>query len=122
MVVVYMFVPLNNTLLLWLGFPLYLVLMLKFPPMGPFMTELFPTEVRGTAQGFCYNAGRAIGSLFPALVGYFAASAGLGVAIGILSAIAFGIMILMLLLLPETRDRSLDAIATGPVSTRGAAE
>ena len=86
------------------------------------MTELFPTEVRGTAQGFCYNAGRAIGSLFPSLVGYFAASAGLGASIGILSAVAFGIMIVMLLLLPETRGRSLDTIERAPISTRGAAE
>jgi len=33
--------------------------------MGPFMTELFPTAVRGDAQGFCYNSGRAIGVLLP---------------------------------------------------------
>ena len=32
---------------------------MKFPPMGPFMTELYPTEIRGTGQAFCYNAGRA---------------------------------------------------------------
>jgi sugar phosphate permease len=96
--------------------------MMKFPPMGPFMTELFPTEVRGTAQGFCYNAGRAIGSLFPSLVGYFAASAGLGTSIGILSAVAFGLMIIMLVLLPETRGRSLGSLESAPVSTRGAAE
>jgi sugar phosphate permease len=102
-------------MLLWLGIPLYLVLMMKFPPMGPFMTELFPTEVRGTAQGFCYNAGRAIGALFPSLVGYFAASAGLGTSIGILSAAAFGLMIIMLLLLPETRGRRLDAIGAAAI-------
>jgi MFS family permease len=115
MVVVYMFMPLTNGMLLWLGIPLYLVLMMKFPPMGPFMTELFPTEVRGTAQGFCYNAGRAIGALFPSLVGYFAASAGLGTSIGILSAAAFGLMIIMLLLLPETRGRRLDAIGAAAI-------
>jgi len=36
------------------------------------MTELFPTSVRGVAQGFCYNVGRGIGALFPALVGILA--------------------------------------------------
>jgi MFS family permease len=69
MILVYMFVPMGDTALLIVGVPLFVVFLMKFPPMGPFMTELFPTEVRGTAQGFCYNAGRAIGSLFPALVG-----------------------------------------------------
>ena len=34
------------------------------------MTELFPTAVRGTAQGFCYNASRAIGSFLPTTVGF----------------------------------------------------
>jgi hypothetical protein len=32
-----------------------MIFLMKFPPMGPFMTELYPTEVRGTAQGFCYS-------------------------------------------------------------------
>jgi MFS family permease len=107
MVIIYMFVPLNNEALFFMGIPLFIVLLMKFPPMGPFMTELFPTEVRGTAQGFCYNAGRAIGSVFPTLVGFVASDLGLGASIGILSAGAFGLMIVMLLLLPETRGRSL---------------
>ena len=65
-----MFVPMNDTWLLIIGVPLNVVLLMKFPPMGPFMTELFPTELRGNAQGFCYNSGRAIGSFFPTLVGF----------------------------------------------------
>jgi MFS family permease len=113
MVVVYMFVPLNNEALLFMGIPLYVVLLMKFPPMGPFMTELFPTEVRGTAQGFCYNAGRAIGSFFPTMVGYLSTDLGLGASIGILSASAFGLMIVMLLLLPETRGRNLAELDGG---------
>jgi MFS family permease len=125
MVCGYMFLPLNNELLFWLGIPLYVVLLMKFPPMGPFMTELFPTEVRGTAQGFCYNAGRAIGSFFPTMVGFAAGDLGLGASIGVLSAGAFGLMIVMLLLLPETYGRSiadLDAQHTRPASRRAAAQ
>src|ERR1700720_4110016 len=27
-------------------------ILMKFAPMGPFMTELYPTNIRGTGQGF----------------------------------------------------------------------
>ena len=80
---------------------------MKFPPMGPFMTELFPTAVRGKAQGFCYNAGRAIGSFLPTMVGFVSQSFSLGATIAVLSAFASGLTIVMLMLLPETRGRSL---------------
>ena len=110
MVAVYMVVPMDNTTLLFLGIPLFMILIMKFPPMGPFMTELYPTEVRGTGQGFCYNAGRGIGALFPALVGFLSDTMSLGAAIVVFSSIASGIMILMLLTLPETRGRSLASL------------
>ncbi len=111
MVLVFMFVPMSNEALLFLGIPLNIFLLIKFPPMGPFMTELYPTEVRGTGQGFCYNAGRAIGSFFPTMVGFVSEGMALGAVIAIFSTIAFGVMILMLLMLPETRGRSLGNIA-----------
>lgn len=69
-----------------------------------------PLRCRGTGQGFCFNAGRGIGALFPALVGFLAARLGLGVAIAAFSLAAYGIMILALLLLPETRGRQLLAL------------
>src|ERR1700751_5842968 len=78
MILIYMFVPMGNTALLLVGVPLFTIFLVKFPPMGPFMTELYPTEVRGTAQGFCYNAGRAIGSFFPTMVGFFSQGLSLG--------------------------------------------
>jgi hypothetical protein len=42
--------------------------------MGPFLTELFPTRIRGSGQGFCYNFGRAFGAAFPFLIGYVSQS------------------------------------------------
>jgi len=69
--------------------------------------------VRGTAQGFCYNAGRGIGALFPALVGFLSETMSLGAAIVVFSSLASGIMIVMLLTLPETRGRSLESLETG---------
>ena len=107
MVLIFMFAPVGNDALLWLGVPLNIALLMKFPPMGPFMTELFPTEVRGTAQGFCYNSGRAIGAFFPTVVGFVAAGWPLGLTIALFSSLASVIMIVMLMMLPETRGRSL---------------
>jgi hypothetical protein len=52
MVLLFLLVPMDNTALFWLGIPLNIVLLMKFPAMGPFMTELHPTEIRDTGQGF----------------------------------------------------------------------
>jgi MFS family permease len=112
-ILLYMFVPMGDTALLLAGLPLNIVLLMKFPPMGPFMTELFPTAVRGNAQGFCYNSGRAIGSFFPTMVGYVSESLGLGVTIAVFSAVASLLMIVALMLLPETRGRSLAELDGG---------
>ena len=107
---VYLFAPISNDWFLLVGFLLGYVSLIMFSPMGSFMTELYPTAVRGTGQGFCYNAGRGIGALFPALVGFLSARVGLGPAIAIFSLVAYGIMIAALLMLPETRGRSLQSL------------
>jgi sugar phosphate permease len=109
-----MFVPMDNTTLLFAGIPLFTIFLMKFPPMGPFMTELYPTAVRGTAQGFCYNAGRALGSFLPAIVGFVSQNLPLGATIALFSAFASAIMVVMLLLLPETRGRSLTSLEIEP--------
>jgi MFS family permease len=114
-ILLYMFVPMGDTALLFAGLPLFTVLLIKFPPMGPFMTELFPTGLRGNAQGFCYNSGRAIGSFFPTMVGYVSQTLPLGMTIAIFSAVASGLMIGMLMLLPETRGRDLASLETAAV-------
>ena len=116
-ILLYMFVPMGDSALLLAGVPLNVVLLMKFPPMGPFMTELFPTAVRGNAQGFCYNSGRAIGSFFPTMVGYVSQSLDLGTTIALFSAIASGLMIVMLMLLPETRGRSLAELDAAAIAS-----
>jgi MFS family permease len=121
MVLIFMLAPVSNQVLLFLGIPLNIILLTKFPPMGPFMTELFPTAVRGTAQGFCYNSGRAIGSLFPTAIGFMSQILPLGLSIAVLSALASGIMIVMLMLLPETRGRSLASLEAEPGAASPAA-
>jgi MFS family permease len=100
--------PIGNTTMLLLGFPLGFCANGIFAPMGPFLTELFPTHIRGTAQGFCFNVGRAIGALFPTLVGYLSATMELGQAIGLFTVGAYAILIAAALLLPETNGIELN--------------
>ncbi|MFC8510498.1 MFS transporter [Streptomyces sp. NPDC057411] len=95
-----------NTLLLVLGFPLGFCMSAIFSGFGSFLAELYPTPVRGTGQGLTYNTGRAVGALFPALVGFLAESWGVGGAL-VFGAVGYGLAVLALLGLPETRGREL---------------
>jgi MFS family permease len=99
----------TDGLMLVLGFPLGFFASGIFSGMGPLFTELFPTSVRGTGQGFCYNFGRGIAAAFPWLVGHVGDSIPLGEAIGIFAGGAYAIVIVAALLLPETRGNELDA-------------
>ncbi|MFD4157915.1 MFS transporter [Streptomyces hydrogenans] len=95
-----------NTLLLVLGFPLGFCMSAIFSGFGSFLAELYPTPVRGTGQGLTYNTGRAIGAVFPALVGFLSESWGVGGAL-VFGAVGYGIAVVALLGLPETRGKEL---------------
>jgi MFS family permease len=109
LVVLYTQLPITDTAMLFLGFPLGFFLSGIFSGMGALLSELFPSRVRGSGQGFCYNFGRAVGSLFPVLVGYFSKTMPLGEAIGILAGGAYMIVVVAALILPETRGKALVA-------------
>ncbi|MFE5796094.1 MFS transporter [Streptomyces sp. NPDC056503] len=96
----------SNTLLLVLGFPLGFCMSAIFSGFGSFLAELYPTPVRGTGQGLTYNTGRAIGAVFPTLVGFLSGSWGVGGAL-VFGAVGYGIAVLALLGLPETRGKEL---------------
>jgi MFS family permease len=106
-VLLYMVLPISDEVMLFLGFPLGFFPSGAFSPMGAFFSELFPTSLRGSGQGFAYNLGRGVGALFPALVGYFSAHMRLGAAIAVFSVAAYMLMALSVVLLPETRGRDL---------------
>ncbi|MGW7368477.1 MFS transporter [Streptomyces sp. NPDC054841] len=93
-------------LLLVLGFPLGFCMSAIFSGFGSFLAELYPTAVRGTGQGFTYNTGRAVGAFFPTLVGFLADSWGVGGAL-VFGAVGYGLAVVALLGLPETRGREL---------------
>jgi MFS family permease len=78
-----------------------------FSVFGAMLAELYPTSIRGTAQGTCYNAGRAVSALAPYSIGALADARGLGSALGFtaLFYLAAGALIWKL---PETRGRELD--------------
>ncbi len=108
LVVAYTTLPISDNLMLVLGFPLGFCASAYFSGLGAFFTEMFPTALRGSGQGFAYNFGRGIGALFPFLVGIFAQSMPLGQAITVFAVLAYGLFFAMALVMPETRGRVLD--------------
>jgi MFS family permease len=108
-VLLYTHVEFGAGTLLSLGFPLGFFASGIFSGMGAFFTELFPTRVRASGQGFSYNFGRGVGALFPTVVGYLSSTMPLGKAIGIFAAAAYTVLFLAALALPETRGKELSA-------------
>ncbi len=105
-VVAYTYLPIGNSVMLVLGFPLGFFASGVFSPIGAFFTELFPSRLRGSGQGFSYNFGRGIGALSPWLVGHLK-GVPIGQAMAIFAGSAYLIMILGTSLLPETRGKEL---------------
>jgi MFS family permease len=108
-ILLYTQLPLTNEVLWLLGFPLGFFSSGYFSGVGAFLTELYPTRLRGSGQGFCYNFGRGIGALFPFLVGALSTSTSLGNAIAIFAVAAYGVFFVAAFALPETRGRILHA-------------
>ncbi|GGF82586.1 sugar transporter [Azorhizobium oxalatiphilum] len=74
---------------------------------APTFAELFPTNVRATAQGFIYNAGRAVSALAPAAVGFLATSFGLSGALAFTAGFFVLAGLIVLIFLPETKGAEL---------------
>src|SRR4029077_7651894 len=108
-VVIYTQLPVDDATMLFLGFPLGFFASGIFSGMGLFLTELFPTRMRGSGQGFSYNFGRGIAAMNPLLVGMLSAVLPLGQSIGVFAVIAYGLLAVAALLLPETKGRVLTA-------------
>jgi MFS family permease len=72
-----------------------------FSGFGAYYSELFPTRIRGSAIGFCFNVGRIGTSIGPGVTGALAASLGVGSALAVAS-LAFLIAAVLIFVLPET--------------------
>ncbi|MBO9558936.1 MAG: MFS transporter [Caulobacter sp.] len=103
--------PVSDAVLLALSFPLGFFALGMFSAIGPVLTELFPTEMRGSGLGFCYNVGRGLAGLMPALIGLDVQKTGLAHAIGLYATSAYVLVLLATAIIPETRGRDLDATA-----------
>jgi MFS family permease len=108
-VAAYTALPLSDHWMLVLGIPLGFFPSGSYSGIGALLNEVYPTRIRGSGVGFCFNFGRAIGALFPTLVGMLAATIPLGEAIGCFAAGAYGLLVLAALCLPETHGRALAA-------------
>lgn len=78
-----------------------------FSLFGAQLAELFPASIRGTAQGLCYNSGRALSAFAPATIGALADARGFASALGATAAF-FVAGALLVTLLPETRGAELE--------------
>ena len=77
-----------------------------FSGFGAVTAEIYPTEVRASAQGFTYNMGRITSALAPFLVGSLAQKHGFQAALS-LTSIAFLLAAITWTWIPETRGRAL---------------
>ena len=105
----YTHLDIGNDAMLWLGFPLGFFASGIFSGVGAYLSELYPTAVRATGQGFCYNFGRGVGALVPWIIGHLSKSIGLGEAVGLFAAGSYLLVFLCIAFLPETRGRELEA-------------
>ncbi|HUR79182.1 MAG TPA: MFS transporter [Thermoanaerobaculia bacterium] len=77
-----------------------------FSMFGAMLAELFPTRIRASAQGFCYNTGRLASAFAPFAIGAAATKYGLGFSIAC-DAVFFALGAILIWLLPETKGTEL---------------
>jgi MFS family permease len=73
---------------------------------GAVIAELYPTTVRATAAGFCYNTGRVASAAAPYVVGTLASAMGFGAAFAVAGA-AFMLAAVAWIGIPDTANREL---------------
>lgn len=100
----------DRTALLWLG-PMFAFFAAFAGVFGAYLRELFPTRVRTTGAGFCFNVGRGVSAFAPLTLGALAITAGFGT--GLLVCAAFiACAAVAMTFLPDLRSAA-------PVPARG---
>jgi MFS family permease len=103
--------PMDPHTRLYMYFPIGLSVFGVFGAFTYYLPELYPTRLRGTGAGFCYNSGRLVAAIGPFVVGSVAArgAGALGGALQVLFYVGF-VPLLGLLVMPwvlETKGRAL---------------
>jgi len=95
----------NKTALLLLG-PAFAFFIAFVGLFGSYFAELYPTHLRASGAGFCFNVGRGISAFAPLLWGSVAVSVGFSISIGFCGAL-FLLAAVVIALLPQDVDLHL---------------
>jgi hypothetical protein len=108
-----MFAPINASVTFVLGFVLGTLQGGLASGMLMAFSELFPTRIRATGQGFTLSGGRGFAGVVPAMVGVLAATLPLGRAMGFCALSSYAVALVAAYLLRETKGADLRAPAVG---------
>jgi MFS family permease len=77
-----------------------------------YFPELFPTRLRATGAGFCYNVGRVVAAPGPLLAGWLVERLGVGGSGAVVGSV-YALGLLVIPFLPETRDLKIEETDAG---------
>ncbi len=97
----------DPTQLFWVGLCANFMILGSFGTGLGYTTELFPTQIRGTAVGAAYTFGVAAGSLAPAILGWIATSYSLAAGLPLLALSFLALAPLFLFVAPDTSRKEL---------------
>ena len=97
----------NASSLFWVGLVLNFLITGSYGSGLGYNTELFPTQIRGTAVGAAFTFGSAGGALAPAIVGWIATSHSIATALPLLALSFFLIVPMFLFVARETTRQEL---------------
>src|SRR5664279_2452042 len=97
----------DSSQLFWVGLCANFMILGSFGTGLGYTTELFPTQIRGTAVGAAYTFGVAAGSLAPAILGWIATSYSIAAGLPLLALTFLALAPLFLFLAPDTSRKEL---------------
>ncbi len=98
----------DRTALLWLG-PMFAFFAAYAGIFGAYLGGLFPTRVRTTGAGFCFNIGRGVSAFAPLTLGVLAAGSGFGTGLLVCAGFMAAAAILMTFL-PDLRRATSEQV------------